>query len=60
MMVEQMFEYKVGDFVVANWEYLAGQRGKVLKAEVMQGYPYYLVALPESDSWLGEDALQLA
>jgi hypothetical protein len=57
--IEQVFGFKVGDSVVVDWEYLAGQRGKVLKAEVMQGYPFYLVALPESDSWLGEESLEL-
>lgn len=57
--IEQVFGFKVGDSVVVDWEYLAGQRGKVLKAEVMQGHPFYLVALPESDSWLGEESLEL-
>lgn len=60
MMVEQMFEYKVGDLVICNWEYHAGQRGKVVEAKLMAGYPYYLVALPEADPWLAQESLQLA
>jgi transcription antitermination factor NusG len=57
--VEQVFGFKVGDSVVVDWDYLAGQRGKVLKAELKQGYQYYLVALPESETWLAEESLEL-
>lgn len=55
-----MFAFSVGDSVVTNWDYLAGQRGKVLKAELMAGYEYYLVALPESDTWLSQESITLA
>lgn len=54
-----MFAFSVGDSVVTNWDYLAGQRGKVLKAELKAGYEYYLVALPESDTWLSQDSIAL-
>jgi len=58
--IEQVFEFKVGDSVVSNWSYLAGQRGKILKTELMLGWQYYLVALPESDTWLAQESLTLA
>jgi hypothetical protein len=57
--IEQVFGFKVGDSVVVNWDALKGQRGKVVKAGIMYGYQYYLVALPESDTWLAEESLQL-
>ena len=54
-----MFAYSVGDAVIANWAYLAGQRGRILKAELIEGAKYYLVALPESDTWLMEESITL-
>lgn len=58
--IEQVFEFKVGDSVVCNWSYLAGQHGKILKTELKLGWQYYLVALPESDTWLAQESLRLA
>lgn len=55
-----MFAFSVGDSVITNWAYLAGQRGRILKAELKYGYEYYLVALPESDTWLAQESLTLA
>lgn len=57
--IEQVFGFKVGDSVVTNWEYLNGQKGKVLKADLMHGYQYYLVAFPECDVLLAEESLKL-
>jgi hypothetical protein len=54
-----MFAYSVGDLVVANWDWVSGQRGKILKREFKQGSEFYLVGLLESDIdvWLLKDSL---
>ena len=56
-----MFAFSVGDLVVTSWYYHAGQRGRVLKAELKAGYEYYLVALPEAETeiWLSQDSITL-